>query len=95
LPKHFSILFGYLGGDAGSVAREYSRLKSTVMRDPNVRVLPYALSLRFVYERLFDHSSDKTKPLHFYNVLLLVAIVMPMAPTWRHRHIHLRAWVFA
>ena len=44
MPKHFSILFGYLGGDAGSVAREYSRLKSTVMRDPNVRVLPYALS---------------------------------------------------
>ena len=40
LPKHFSVLFGYLGGDAGSVAREYSRLKSTVMRDPNVRVLP-------------------------------------------------------
>ena len=43
LPKHFSI-FGYIGGDAGSVARKYSRLKSTVMRDPNVRVLPYALS---------------------------------------------------
>ena len=36
LLTHFSILFGYLGGDAGSVAREWSRLKSTVMRDPNV-----------------------------------------------------------
>ena len=30
LLTHFSILFGYLGGDAGSVAREWSRLKSTL-----------------------------------------------------------------
>ena len=46
------------------------------MPDPNVRVLPYAA----LYERLFDHSSDKTNLLQFYNVLLLVAIVMRMAP---------------
>ena len=78
MPKHFSILFGYLGGDAGSVAREYSRLKSTVMRDPNVRVLPYALS--FTSASSTTPRADKTNPLHFYNVLLLVAIVMPMAP---------------
>ena len=32
-----------------------------------------------MYERLFDHSSVKANPLHFYNVLLLVAIVMCMA----------------
>ena len=32
-----------------------------------------------LYERLFDHSSDKAEPTHFYNLLLLVAIVMCMA----------------
>ena len=45
------------------------------MRDPNVRALKYAP----LYERLFDHSSEQANPLHFYNVLLLVAIVMCMA----------------
>ena len=28
---------------------------------------------------MFDHSSTKTNPIHFYNVLLLAAIVMCMA----------------
>jgi len=38
-----------------------------------------ALSYTELYERLFDHFSDKDNDLHYYNVLLLVCIVMCIA----------------
>ena len=88
LLKHFSVLFGYLGGDAGSVAREYSRLKSTVMRDPNVRVLPYALSFTSA-----SSTTPQTRPTRC--TFTTCYSLSPLLCAWRHRHIHLRAWVFA
>ena len=55
--------------------REWSRLKAYVTRTPSLCKLKYAE----LYARLFDHSSEKSNPLHYHNVLLLVAIVMCMA----------------
>ena len=55
--------------------REWSRLKTYVTRTPSLCKLKYAE----LYARLFDHSSEKSNPLHYHNVLLLVAIVMCMA----------------
>jgi hypothetical protein len=57
------------------VLREWSRLKAYVTRTPSLCKLKYAE----LYTRLFDHSSEKSNPLHYHNVLLLVAIVMCMA----------------
>ena len=69
------MLFGYLGGDADKVQREWKRLKIKVMRDPALRSRKY-LEL---YEDRFDHDSEKKNDQHFYNVLLLVAIVLSFA----------------
>ena len=51
--------------------REWRRLKLKVSRDENV----CALSYKELYERLFDQYSTKSNNQHFYNVLLLCAIV--------------------
>ena len=72
---HYKVLFGYLGGDADKVQREWKRLKIKVMRDPALRSRKY-LEL---YEDRFDHDSEKKNDQHFYNVLLLVAIVLSFA----------------
>ena len=37
LLDHYKVLFGYLGGDADKVQREWKRLKIKVMRDPAIR----------------------------------------------------------
>ena len=55
--------------------REWLRLKRFVMRDDNLRALKY----HELYQRLFDQFSDKSNPLHFYNVLLLAAVVQTIA----------------
>ena len=57
------------------VEREWMRLKSFVMRDDNLRSLKY----QELYERLFDQFSEKSNSQHFYNVLLLAAIVQTIA----------------
>jgi hypothetical protein len=75
LLDHYKVLFGYLGGDADKVQREWKRLKIKVMRDPALRSRKY-LEL---YEDRFDHDSEKKNDQHFYNVLLLVAIVLSFA----------------
>jgi hypothetical protein len=57
------------------VHREWRRLKLYVGSEPAVNQLSYAE----LWERLFDHHSDKKNEQHYYNVLLLVAIVMCIA----------------
>ena len=76
LLKHFKVLFDYLGGDASKVQREWRRLKLYVSKPENNHM---GLSYQELYERLFDHKSDKTNGQHYYNVLLLVTIVMCIA----------------
>jgi hypothetical protein len=76
LLKHFSTPFEYLGGDASKVLREWRRLKLHVLKPENELK---SLSYLELYERLFDHRSDKKDNQHFYNVLLLVTIVMCFA----------------
>ena len=71
LLSHFGTLFEYLGGNKAVVDREWMRLKMHIMRDKNLCALPYSE----LWERMFDHESVKSNPLHFFNVLLLVAIV--------------------
>jgi len=75
LLTHFSVLLRRLGCDCDSVEREWTRLKRLVMRDENLRALKY----HELYERLFDQFSDKGNPQHFYNVLLIAAIVQTIA----------------
>ena len=45
------------------------------MVDESLRTLKYSE----LYERLFDHFSDKGNPQHYYNVLLLALIVITFA----------------
>ena len=62
----------------GAAEQEWRRLKRFVAnRKPenNLQQLPY----KELYERLFDHRSTKKDTQHFYNVLLLVMIVMCIA----------------
>ena len=73
LAESHSTLLGYLGCERSLVEREWLRLKSFIMRDDNLRALKY----HELYERLFDQFSDKSNPQHFYNVLLLAAVVQP------------------
>ena len=73
---HWKLLFEYLGGNAYAVQREWRRLKRYVAKPENNLV---QLTYKELYERLFDHWSDKKNTQHFYNVLLLVAIVMCVA----------------
>ena len=61
----------YTHVNADAVPREWARLKLTVMRDESLRSLSYWE----LYERLFDHYSEKSNSTQFYNVLLLTAIV--------------------
>ena len=75
LLKHFKVLFDYLGGDASKVQREWRRLKLYVSKPENNHI---GLSYRELYERLFDHKSDKKDGQHY---VLLVAIVMCIAVT--------------
>ena len=75
LLTHFSVLLRRLGCDCDRVEREWTRLKSFVMRDENLRALKY----HELYERLFDQFSDKANSQHFYNVLLIAAIVQTIA----------------
>jgi len=75
LLSHFGTVFDYAGGSRDSVLREWTRLKMEVMKDDNLRMLKY----QELYERLFDQFSDKDNPRHFYNVLLLAAIVQTIA----------------
>jgi hypothetical protein len=71
LLAHYKTLFSYLGGDADKVQREWRRLKLKVSGDATLASLPYAE----LYERLYDHYSRKDDPHHFYNVLLLQAMI--------------------
>ena len=72
---HFGTIFDYAGGSRDAVLREWTRLKVEVMKDDNLRMLKY----QELYERLFDQFSEKYNPRHFYNVLLLAAIVQTIA----------------
>ena len=71
LLAHYKTLYKYLGGDPDKVLREWGRLKLYVMRTDTLRVMQYTE----LYERLYDQSSDKSNDQHYYNILLLVAIV--------------------
>ena len=55
--------------------REWRRLKSFIMRDESLRSLKY----HELYERLFDQFSEKANAQHFYNVLLVAAVVQIIA----------------
>ena len=50
-------------------------MKQFVLRDASLRTLSFAE----LYQRLFDHYSDKNNGQHFYHVLLLCAIVLCIA----------------
>lgn len=76
LLEHFKVLYEYLGGDPTKVLREWRRLKLYVSNPENNL---YSLSYQELYERLFDQRSDKKQEQHYYNVLLLVALVMCIA----------------
>ena len=51
--------------------REWRRLKRFVMTTDTLM----SLSFREMYERLYDHYSDKDNDTHYYNILLLAAII--------------------
>lgn len=75
LLAHFETLYSYLGGNASKVPRQWKRLKLFVGREENLRNLSYTE----LYERLFDQYSVKADDQHYYDVLLLVAIVQCIA----------------
>ena len=76
LLTHYKTLFQHLGGDETKVQREWRRLKQYVSKPDNNLM---SLSYEELYYRLFDQRSNKNDDQHFYNVLLLVAIVMCIA----------------
>ena len=75
LLEHYATLYASLGGDASKAQREWRRLKLMVSRDANL----FCLSYLELYERLFDHYSKKSNEQHYYNILLLIGIVMCLA----------------
>ena len=73
--KHYSVVLGYLGCDMSKVVGDWRRLKVFIARDENLRTLSYV----DLWERMFDHFSDRRNPQHFYHVLLVVALVFCFA----------------
>ena len=71
LLNHFSSLLEILGCQKDKVLTEWGRLKLEIARNDNLRSMPY----QTLWQRMFDQFSTKANPRHFYNVLLLVAIV--------------------
>ena len=84
---HYKTLYSYLGGDPAKARCEWRRLKLYVGREATL----ISLSYFELYERLFNQKgnkflygadgtcSDKLDELSFYNILLLVAIIMSYA----------------
>jgi len=84
---HYKTLFGYLGGDPAKARCEWRRLKCFVGREATL----ISLSYLELYERLFNQKgnkfmygtdgtcSDKLDDMSFYNILLLLSIIMSYA----------------
>ena len=84
MPPRHTGFFGYLGGDPAKARCEWRRLKCFVGREATL----ISLSYLELYERLFNQKgnkfmygeygtcSDKLDDLSFYNILLLLAIIM-------------------
>ena len=64
-----------MGCNTSKVADEWARMKLHISRDEHLASLPY----KALWERMFDHCSTKSESRHFYNVLLVVAIVFCFA----------------
>ena len=87
LLKHYKTLFCYLGGDVARARQEWRRMKLFIARIDTLASLPYME----LYHRLFDQKgnkfidladgtcSDKLDDQSFYNILLLLAIVLTYA----------------
>ena len=95
LLDHYKTLYNYLGGNPAKARCEWRRLKLFVGREANL----ISLSYLELYERLFNQKgnkfmygtdgtcSDKLDDPSFYNILLLLAIIMSYAV----ENLHLRA----
>ena len=71
LVENYSTLLHHLGCNTNCVLDEWHRLKIKISREENLHSLPYTT----LWERMFDQFSEKQNPQHFYNILLVVAIV--------------------
>jgi len=71
LLKHYDNVLGLMGCESTKVLLEWRRLKLHIARDPNLNSMQYAA----MWERLFDQYSNKDNGQHFYNILLIVAVV--------------------
>ena len=71
LLSHFDSLLELLGCEKSKVLGEWGKIKLEIARDDNLRSMPYAT----LWQRMFDQFSSRDNPCHYYNVLLVVAIV--------------------
>ena len=97
LLEHYKTLYGYFSGDADKARREWRRLKLFVARADTLVSLPYSelyhrlfdqKGNKFLYkaddEGKLTVLTDKLDDASFYNILLLLSIIMTYA-VWTRR----------